>query len=100
MFGNRHGNACNIHLLECILSQQGQNHIGCNRHHGNTVHIGGGNARYKVDGAGAGGRHHNARAACSHTDSHVSGGPRITVRRMGRPLLMGRQYMLNLFMFI
>ena len=91
MFGNRHGNACNIHLLECILSQQGQNHIGCNRHHGNTVHIGGGNPGHQIGGTGA---------ACSHTDSHFSGGPRITVRRMGRPLLMGRQYMLNLFMFI
>ena len=80
VFGHRHGDAGDIHLLETVLAQKGGPHVGRNSHYRNGIHIGGGNAGDQIGGAGAaGGKAH----------AHFSRSSGITVRRMGRALLVG-----------
>ena len=84
MFCNRHGYACDIHLLETVLSQHGKRHIGSDRHHGNGVHVSRCDTGHQV---------RCPRTAGSHTHAYLSGSSGITVRRMGCSLFMRCQYM-------
>ena len=76
----RHG-AGDIHLLEDIPPQQVGGDLPGNGHHGDGVHIGGGDAGGQVGGTGAaGGKAH----------AHLAGGSGIAVGGVGGPLLVGR----------
>ncbi len=87
-----HGHACDVHFLEGVLSQHGQCYVGGNRHHGNGIHVGCGNARHQIGGAGAAG---------GQADSHLSCGSCVAVSRMCRPLFMRGEHMKNfILMFI
>ena len=92
VFRDGHDHACNVHLLEGIPSQQVHRHVGRDGHHGNRIHLSGGDSRDEIGGSGTGGR---------QADAHLSGRSRIAVRRMGSPLLMGCKHMMDLVgMFI
>ncbi|GFI16975.1 hypothetical protein IMSAGC009_02142 [Lachnospiraceae bacterium] len=84
VLGNGHGHACNIHLLERILAQQGKVHIAGDRYHGNGIHIGGSNARYQIG---------SPRPAGGKTHTHPASSPGVTVCGVRRSLFMGSQYM-------
>ena len=86
VLGDGHGDALDISLLKGILAQHGRAHIARKRHHGHTVHIGGGNARYQIGSArAAGGQHHTGFA----------GGAGVSVGRMAGALLVGRHHMVD-----
>ena len=82
VFGNGHGDARDIHLLEAVLSEQGDADVAGKCHDRYRVHISGRNACDQVCSSGAGCGKHNAG---------LTGCPGIAVSRVGRALLMGRQ---------
>ena len=82
VFGNGHADAVDVDLLEGVLAQQVVGHVAGDGHHGNRIHIGGGDACDQVGGAGAAG---------GETYADLAGGSGVTVGRVGRALLMGRQ---------
>ena len=84
VLGNGHGDTGNIHLLEGIPAQQGDRHVASNRHHRDGIHVGRGQTRHQVCGAGAGG---------GDAHSHLARGSGVAVRGMGGTLLMGGQHM-------
>ena len=81
---NRHGNAGDIHLLEGVLPQKAFAHVAGDEHHRGGVQIGGGDAGGEVGGPGAGG---------GEAHAHLPSSPGVAVRRVGGPLLVGRQDM-------
>ena len=92
MFGDGHGNAGDIDLLETVTSEKGNRHICCDRNDRNRIHIGSGDTSDQIGCTGTGGR---------HADAHFSGSSGITVCRMRSSLFMGGQDMMDfLVMFI
>ncbi len=88
MFGNGHGDSCDIHFLKRILSQKGKGYIAGNGHHGHRIHISCCDSRHQIG---------RTRSAGCQTDANPAGGSGIPVCRMCRPLLMRRQ---NMFDFL
>ena len=84
VLGDGHGDALDVGLLEAVPAQQVGGNVAGEGHHGDAVHIGGGDAGDQVGGARAAGGQHHAGAA---------GGAGIAVRRVGRALLVGGQHM-------
>ena len=82
VFGNRHGDAGGIHLLEAIPPEERSVHIAGDKHNRDRIHKGGSDARDQVGGARAGGGEANAR---------FPAGARIALGCMCRPLLMRSQ---------
>ncbi len=83
MLGHRHGNPGDIHLLEAVPPQQLHRNIAGNGHHGDAVHIGGGDSGDQISCAGAGGGDHHPR---------LSGGTGIAVGGVGGSLLVSRKH--------
>ena len=80
MLGNRHGNSCDINFLETVFAKKRHIDITGNCYHWNRIHICGCDSGDKV---------RCPRSACCKTDTYFSRTSRITVRCMGRTLLMG-----------
>ena len=79
---DRHHDTGDIHLLEAVLSEQGDADVAGKCHHRDRVHISGRNTCDQVCSPGAGcGKHYAGLTGC----------PGIAVSRVGRALLMGRQ---------
>ena len=91
IFGNGHGHARNINLLETVLAQKAVGHIAGNGNHRHRVHVGGRNTRNQVGCPGS-------RGCQAH--AHLARGPCITVRCMGSALLMGCKDMGNLILML
>ena len=89
MLRDGHRDPGDIHLLKGILPQKGEIHIAGDCHNGHGIHVGCGNARDKIGGAGAAG---------GKADPHLSAGPGIAVRRMGSSLFMRGQHMADLLL--
>ena len=89
VFCDRHRDARDIDLLEAVASQQSFRDIRRDRDDRDRIHVRRRDARHQIC---------RARAARRHTD--LAGRSRITVRRMRRALLMGRQHMADLRVFI
>ena len=87
VLGDGHGHPGDIHLLEGILSKQRKIHVTGDGHHGNRIHIRGGDPRHQIG---------RPRPAGSQAHAHLSRSPGIPVRGVGRPLLMGGQNMPDL----
>ena len=87
MFGDRHGNAGDIHLLETVFSKKRGSYVTGNGYNRNRIHVGRCNTSDQVGGSRTGSR---------NTYAHFSGCSRIAVRCMGRPLFVGSQYMSDL----
>ncbi len=85
------GNADRIDFLEGVVADQGGGNLTGDDHHGNGVHIGGGNAGHRIGRARAGGHQH-------HTG--FTGGTGVTIRGMGCSLLMADQNMFDLFLLV
>ena len=82
VFRYRHYDSGNVHFLERILSEKSLSYVCRDRHYRNGVHISCCDSCYQIRSPRAGG---------SHADAYLSGGPGISVRRMGSALLMGGQ---------
>ncbi len=80
-------NADHIRFLKGILADQVALHLPRQHHHGNRIHVGGGNA-----GNGIG----RTRTGSHQHDTGFAGRPRVTVRRMGGGLFMAHQHVRNL----
>ncbi len=84
VFGDRHGDAGDVHFLEGVPAQQRHRHIARDGHHRDGIHIRRGNAGDQIGRAGAGG---------GEAHPHLSGGPGISVGRVGGALLVGGHHM-------
>ena len=91
ILGNGHGHACDVHLLEAVLSQKAVAHIAGDGNHRHGIHIRCGNARYQV---------RRSRSGGGHADAHPARGPGISVRGVGRPLLVGGKDMGDLILVL
>ena len=78
----RPGNADDVHFLERVVPDHGGGNLPGEDHHGNRVHVCGGDAGDRVGGAGA--RSHQA-------DADPAAGARVTVGHVGRALLVTDQ---------
>ena len=87
MFGDRHGNAGDIHLLETVFSKKRGSYVTGNGYNRNRIHVGRCNTGDQVGGSRTGSR---------NTYAYFSGCSRIAVRCMGCPLFVGSQYMSDL----
>src|SRR5690606_35177747 len=85
------GNADRVAFLEGIFADGIAGHLTADDHHGNGVHIGGGNA---CDGIG------QARAAGDQRNTDLVGRARIGVGRMYGSLLVANQNMLEIILFV
>lgn len=84
MFGDRHGDPCNIDFLKAVFSKQGNPYITGNRYDRNGIHIGRCNSCHQI---------RCPRATGRQTHSHPAGCSCIPVCRMRRTLFMGSQDM-------
>ena len=87
MLGDRQCHASDIDLLKAVAAQEIRADIPRDRDDGNGIHIGRGDPGDQIGRAGAGGGKDDARPA------RCAG---VTIRRVGRPLLMRRQDMTDL----
>ena len=90
-FCDGHGDAGDVHLLKGVLSDEVLRHIAGDKNYRGGIHVCRGNAGGEVRGAGAGG-------CKAHT--HLAGAAGITVRGVGRALLVGGENMGDLPMVI
>ena len=67
--------AGDVHLLKDVTAQQVTGHLTGDGHHGDGIHVGGGDAGDEVGGAGAGGHHAHAHLTgdTGVAGSHVAG---------------------------
>ncbi len=86
MLGARPGDAHDVHFLKRIVADQRRRHLPRKHHYGNGIHIRRSDSRNRIGGPGSRGH---------QTDPHLARGPGITVRRMGRALLVPHQKMLQ-----
>ena len=89
MLDARTGDPDIVHFLEGIVAYQGGGDLPGEDHHGYGIHIGRGDAGNRIGGAGPRSHQHHAGPA---------GGAGIPVRRMGRPLLVAHQDMLDVLL--
>ena len=87
---HRAGDADHVGLLERILPDHAGRHLAGQDHQGNGIHVGGGDPRDAVGGAGTRGHQHSA---------HLAGGAGVTVRHVHCGLLVPHQDMLHLAVF-
>ena len=91
VFGDRHHDPRNIHLLEGIFSQERPAHVGGYSDQGYGIHVRGGDPGDQVRGP---------RAGCGQADPYFAGGTGIAVRRVGRALFVGGQDMMYLIFIL
>ena len=82
-----HGDAHDIGLLECISADDAARDLAGDDHEGHGIHVGGGDARHRVSGTGAGGDQHHA---------HLAGGAGIAVCHVRGTLLVAGKHMVDL----
>ena len=83
------GDAGDVHLLEGVAADEGGGHLAGEHHHGNGIHVGSGDAGYRVGGARPRGHQRNAGLAR---------GPRIAISGMGSGLFVAHQDMTHLLL--
>ena len=86
MFGAGTGDPGNVHFLEGVIADQVRGNLPGDDHHGNRIHVGGGDAGHGVGGARPGGDQANPGA---------SAGPGISVRGVHGALFVTDQDMPN-----
>ena len=82
MFGAGSRDPDDVHLLKGVIADELRGHLAGQDHDRDGIHIGGGNAGYRVGGTRPGGH---------QTDPHLARGPGIAVRRVDGPLFMPDQ---------
>ena len=91
MLYDRHGNAHDIGFLECIGTDNTARNLAGDYHHGNAVHISGGNASNRVGSTRAG----------SHDDNTgFARGTSVAIGFMSRTLLMASKNMVDLLRIV
>jgi hypothetical protein len=85
------GNAHGIHFLEGILADGRGGNLAGDHHHGNGIHVGGGDTRHRVGGAGAG---------CHDGHADLAGTTGVGVGRMDGRLLMAHQDVLEILLLV
>ena len=86
-FGDGHGDAGDVHLLERVLADEVFTDVAGDEHHRRGIIIGGGDAGDQVGGPGAGG---------GEANPHLAGGPGVAVGGVGGALLVGGEVMADL----
>ena len=84
MLCDGHGDARYIDFLETVFSKEGHTYIAGDSHKRDGVHVGSGYPCHQVS---------RTRTACGKADAHFACSPGISVRRMGRSLLVGGENM-------
>ncbi len=79
VLGNRHGDPSDIHLLKAVQPQKPAGDVPGDGHHGDRIHVGGGDTGNQVG---------RARAGRGNADPYLSRGPGIPIGRMRRRLLV------------
>ena len=82
VFSYRQGHAGNVCFLECVGADGGPWHLSGDRHQGDRVHLGGGDAGNQVGGAGA---------RRGDTDADLAGGAGVAVSGHDGGLLVAHQ---------
>src|SRR5690554_436150 len=84
---DRPGHADDVGFLESVLANQMTGDLATQHHHGNRIHVGGGNSGNRIGGTGAGGDQH---------DTGFARGTGITVGGVSRGLFVAHQDVLDL----
>ena len=91
MLHDGHGDTHDIGFLECIGADNAAGNLASDYHHGDAVHVGGGDTGNRVGGA---------RAGSHNDDTGFASGASVTIGLMGRTLLMASKNMVDLFRVI
>ncbi len=86
VLGDGKGDAGNIRFLKSIIADQRADHLPGEKNHRDGIHLGGGNARDQVGGAGAG---------SGQRYTHQSRGAGVAVGHVRSTLFVAGQYMVN-----